>query len=705
MALLASAFPLSAPASDVPLDDRVEIVMREDRREVDPVLLAYTQHASAAIRARAALAIGRIGRPEDVPVLAALLRDEEVGVRRAAVFALGEIADSTSADPIAAHLTGGEEPDETTRALAADALGKLGRGGVASGVALEDPAAVVRERALLAAWRMPVPGAFEHALAALEDPDPEVRWAGAYCLMRLLGAPPSGRTAIPSVEELTDADRARGRDALLGALASPDARVRLQALRGLRRVGNAEVTRALEAARRDADWRVRVEAVRALASEVTVDSTRVPRDVGFEALTPFLDDSEENVRVTAVEALATVGAEEAVFPYLRERLIAGRPRVREVAFSSLITRWSAADTPDVELIESTCNEVLGDAQWTLRALAPDAVDLVPDARALPLLRRLVDDPDGRVGKLAVAPYLTHTSAASPESLWVRLAPVVSRLMGAEDVMVRVMTVATLGELFEADSMRTPTDDDWGDLEAFLERTYSASTAGTALVDLRQAIVGVAAAHADRPALARMLEAACHDPSYLVRRDAVQAIEARDETPPRRAEPVETGRDAAAYRAILEWAAADHWAVIETDAGRIVLTLHAADAPLTCWNFATLANDGFYDDTSWHRVVPNFVLQDGCPRGDGWGGPDWQIRCEINRHRYERGALGMALSGKDTGGSQFFITHAAQPHLDGGYTVFGQVVHGMGVADDVVQGDGIRTVRVVEEAPAAVGDGR
>jgi cyclophilin family peptidyl-prolyl cis-trans isomerase len=91
------------------------------------------------------------------------------------------------------------------------------------------------------------------------------------------------------------------------------------------------------------------------------------------------------------------------------------------------------------------------------------------------------------------------------------------------------------------------------------------------------------------------------------------------------------------------------------------------------------------------VVPNFVIQDGDPRGDGNGGPGYQIRCEINQSPYGRGAVGMALSGKDTGGSQWFVTHAPQPHLDGGYTVFGNVISGMDVVDSIARGDVIQSI--------------
>jgi cyclophilin family peptidyl-prolyl cis-trans isomerase len=140
--------------------------------------------------------------------------------------------------------------------------------------------------------------------------------------------------------------------------------------------------------------------------------------------------------------------------------------------------------------------------------------------------------------------------------------------------------------------------------------------------------------------------------------------------------------------------------IETRHGTIVLELAAGEAPLTVRNIIGLVESGFFDRPAdplarrWHRVVPNFVLQDGDPQGDGSGGPEYRIRDEINTLRYLRGTLGMALSGPDTGGSQFFITHSPQPHLDGGYTVFGHVIAGMEAADRVVQDEPILSMRIV-----------
>jgi cyclophilin family peptidyl-prolyl cis-trans isomerase len=138
------------------------------------------------------------------------------------------------------------------------------------------------------------------------------------------------------------------------------------------------------------------------------------------------------------------------------------------------------------------------------------------------------------------------------------------------------------------------------------------------------------------------------------------------------------------------------ATVNTNKGRFTIELLPAEAPLNVDNFVQLAKRRYFNGIVFHRVVPNFVIQGGDPRGDGNGGPGYQVRCEINEVPYGRGAVGMALSGKDTGGSQWFVTHAPQPHLDGGYTVFGNVVAGMNVVDNIVRGDRIISIVVTEK---------
>ncbi len=133
--------------------------------------------------------------------------------------------------------------------------------------------------------------------------------------------------------------------------------------------------------------------------------------------------------------------------------------------------------------------------------------------------------------------------------------------------------------------------------------------------------------------------------------------------------------------------------IELDRGTIQIELAVIDAPLTAENFVQLARSGFFNGLTAHRVVANFVVQTGDPRGDSEGGPGYTIRDELSELPYIRGSVGMALDWADTGGIQFFITLSPQPHLDDKYTVFGRVVNGMDVVDAIQQGDIIRRVRV------------
>ncbi|WP_062046545.1 peptidylprolyl isomerase [Bacillus sp. JCM 19034] len=132
--------------------------------------------------------------------------------------------------------------------------------------------------------------------------------------------------------------------------------------------------------------------------------------------------------------------------------------------------------------------------------------------------------------------------------------------------------------------------------------------------------------------------------------------------------------------------------------KIIIEFYPNEAPKTVENFEKLANEGFYNGLTFHRVIPGFVAQGGCPLGNGTGGPGYTIKCETegNPHKHVAGSLSMAHAGKDTGGSQFFIVHEPQPHLDGVHTVFGQVVEGLESVYRIKQGDVMEEVRVWEE---------
>ena len=144
-------------------------------------------------------------------------------------------------------------------------------------------------------------------------------------------------------------------------------------------------------------------------------------------------------------------------------------------------------------------------------------------------------------------------------------------------------------------------------------------------------------------------------------------------------------------------AKSYTATIATDRGDIVLDLYPEHAPITVNNFVFLANQGFYDGVTFHRVISNFMIQGGDPTGTGRGGPGYKFQDELtsNPLRHKTGSLSMANAGPNTNGSQFFITHAPQPHLDGKHTVFGQVTSGQDVVDSIRQGDVMRSVTITE----------
>ena len=148
--------------------------------------------------------------------------------------------------------------------------------------------------------------------------------------------------------------------------------------------------------------------------------------------------------------------------------------------------------------------------------------------------------------------------------------------------------------------------------------------------------------------------------------------------------------------IATWRAAKAEAIVDTTRGSFTIQLRGDLAPKTVSNFVELSSSGYFNNTEIHRVVPNFVVQAGDPTGTGAGDPGYAVRCEVSSEPYVRGTVGMALSGKDTGGSQFFVALSPQPHLDGNYTVFGQVIQGMESVDLIEEGDRILEVSIVRE---------
>lgn len=698
MILLSSPRPAEASATafpDLPGDTTgvaARITWAEDRRESGPDLLRLLAAPEAPVRARTSRALGRIGRAADVPPLAMLLREPDATVRREAAFALGEIEDTSAAAVIETHLLSKIEGDAETRALCIEALGKLRAGAAAIHAALQDPEPAVVTAALHAAWRVPRVEPQTRAIELSLTEDPAVRRAAACCLMRLLGAQPSGRTAVPEVAPLDAESRARAVARLRELVSCPDAQVRIWAVRGLAATLDQTTTNVLAARITDVDWRVRVEAVRALAA--------TGRSVRLRILNPLWKDRNGNVRIIAVEALATLGPANEAIRRLRGFFHDPNPRIRAAAFGALLARYRASSDPmtgpAIDALEAASLEMQGQTDWTLRALAADGASLLPLDLVLPILDRMIRD-EPRVARAAVDPLLQRHARLHAGPILAQVGTDLQRLLSSSDPVLRAVTIESLGTIF-ADTTLVVDASDWLGLEMILDQSRRYSAEYDRAPDVRLAVIEAARPHPARPEMRRLIEACALDPDYLVRRAAAQAMREAGQEPPRPPEPVETGMTVADLEPVLRWAQADHWAVLETEEGSIAIRLFSREAPLTCWNFARLAREGFFDRGRWHRVVPDFVLQAGCPRGDGYGSSDRTIRCEINQRRFTAGTLGMALSGKDTGASQFFITHSDQPHLDGRYTAFGQVERGEETAGRLTQGANLWSIRVVEAKP-------
>jgi len=645
--LFGAAF-CAAGAQDVRADSRdaawlARILRIEDTRRDEPAFLdSLLDHGSARARARAALAAGRIGARGHIPLLRARSADPDTSVAANSWFALSLLRDTGAVSLANGALRG----PRTVAVEAARLLGEVGEAGrpglvAALGDSSLDP--IVRGGVLLAAARLrPVPTAA--VVPWISSSDSALAWRAAYVVAR-------GRSAA-------------GARPLLSAARSAAASVREQAARGLSRgaagdsLGDSALV-TLRALVTDREPRVRVNAARALASF----GSRARPDV-----VAALRDADASVRVAAAQSLGMVldssaGSWAAAFD--AETVLVFRQAVAEGAAAhgvSLVGTqpWRTAD------------------DWHRRAAVVALDARGPADRAAVRLQAWVHDRDPRVRASAVGALASLMDSTTAHDV---IRGSLHQALRDSDLFVRAAALSGL-------SNGASTADLALGLDAYL-RGVRDRDADARLAFWQLADSALAKAGSSLPdSIARRLDALPR-PSDPLERIAASRI-------PRFAgwaDSTGTARPLAWYEARAREVIRrpERIARIQTDRGSLELVLFAWDAPLTVYNFSSLAERGYFDRQHFHRVVPNFVIQAGDPRGDGNGGPGYAIRDEINRDRYLRGTLGMALSGPNTGGSQFFVTHSPQPHLDGGYTVFGQLRQGEAALDRIVQGD--RIVRI------------
>ncbi len=652
--------PVSAPIKS--------ILRLEDRRTTGPngELLQFLADSDAAVRARAATAVGRLkfpnGGTQATTKLRALLRDGDESVRACAAFALGMREDPAAYENLVALGVGTKQDHSAlVRARAIEAASKLNRAELSEEIlaALDDPSADVRIEAAAgtARWKTDAlnASAINTRLAAFvaKESDLRVRTYGLFALER--------RKAK------------EGRDVCLKSAQSADVDERLFAVRGLANLaGEPEVDAALTLASRDSDWRIAVEAMRGLAK------SKAPFSSATFAAT--LASASHHVRAAALEAIAALGEAVLMAP------------MRDATFREAFKRLPADKSTSVR-VAAMSNSLLRVSLELMGPLQPDASAHV---RAAVIKGRAKDRAEESLLDGIEENWLTLEPEGGEKSLLVRGAQIEALAERPDDEATKAM----MERLDDADNglrlaaVTALLEQKWPKFDvAALARCYDTSM-GEVSTEVRFNVLKLAAKIGGNEAK-KLLERGLEDPDAYVRRTAHDELEKLTGSAipwtDRALPEVELGFPGEGALANLR----PH-VVIATSRGEMEFVLFADEAPQHVLNF--LKHADFYKGTTFHRVVSDFVAQGGDARGDGNGGSSWRgdaLRHEITPRKYVRGSLGMPRNEDwDSGGSQIFVTHRATPHLDGRYTIFGELVKGFDVLDAIDLGDTIDEVRVL-----------
>ncbi|MGH7492753.1 MAG: HEAT repeat domain-containing protein [bacterium] len=645
-----------------------EILRLEDRRGDVRELTKFIMHPSAEVKRRAVIAMGRMQNPQAVTTLVDLLDSSNPALRSEAAFALGQIADPAATKVILKNL--GDEKDLEVRLALIEALSKVAKDSLLPAIdstlsrQLDEDIPIVRAETALALGRLAHRGLQGEGWGTklaflLNDETEEVRWRAAYALMRL---------AEPATAP-----------GLRNALRDRSPRVRMQAARALAELRDPAAWETLALlAHTDQDWRVRVNAAAALGQ---IEAPGTPLLALSEAP---LGDSCLHVHLTAIRALGNTAGRArtaghfavsdsiATFLSSQFHLELADSNARGDWRSTAAAAYALAQARGKDAIENLLPLASHPVKY-LRAEIARALGVTAAPEAFPILEKLFNDPDNLV-RIAALESLPKIAAQN------RALPIYLNALTRGDAVLTALAAQNL----VVDSTQRH------------EHAMAIMSAYRQLkppieVECAQMIFGALADCGGREAQS-LLEEALRTPDKLYAGAAAVALQKL------------TGKD---YTASLDVATTPQqvfsfaeikalrgrWARVQTDRGEFEMELLSDAAPLTVLNFVRLAEQGFFTGLDVHRVVPNFVVQTGDPRGDMWGSPGYSIRSEFNRLRYVRGAVGMASAGPDTEGSQWFITPSDQPHLDGRYTIFARVRKGMEIVEALQVGNKIHQVTI------------
>ena len=611
----------------------------------------------ASVRRRAAIALGRIKDRAGFEWLTARLQqDPEPEVRAAAAFALGVLADARAVEPLVSALG---DAGPVVKARAIEALGLLAdkssapavvRAAAGCGAVLAPiepdveptptPEITMCRLALFALVRLQSYEGIESVALDAQGRPVSRWWPVAYALQRI-----NDRRALPALRTLAAVPSVYTAGFALRGLAAHKDPSALDLARGL-------------ASQKGADVKARVAAVRLLSAAGVRGDAKI--------LLGILGDVAPGSPL-GLEAIAVLGAlaDPTAFDVLVDLFGESSPAVRSAALA-------AAAQVDPERFLLVLSGLGRDRDWSVRASLAGVLATFPAATVSPALNDLVSDDDSRV-----------RSAGLEALAKIKASDLSNRLFAAldePDFVVRGTAARLIGETKPAGGV------------ARLVSAWTRAASDTAY-GARGAVLDALAAYGGDEAL-RTLEAALSDREWPIRTKAAGLLAGLGQTTAGPARPAILRQPAAFFESesFLRPRYSPH-ALIDTRYGTIEVQLDVVNAPLTVATFVELTRGGFFNGIKVHRLVPTFVIQAGDPRGDGEGGPGFTLRDELSSVPYVRGTVGMALDWADTGGSQWFITLSPQPHLDAKYTVFGRVVNGWDVLDQVTRWDVIERVRI------------
>lgn len=635
-------------------------------------LTIFFSEKKPEVKSLAAFACGSVQDTSHIGILLRLLSDKNKEVRTAAAFAVGQlnyVIDSTQRVRVSQALLNrlGFEQNRLVLARIVEALGKVGEEYslnvmIASGENFAtnslrcEAALAVGRYAYRSIWSKTATKFAVDVLNSVRNGD---EWKAACALMRITDA-----TLL-----------SKHTHEIIRFASHPSVDVRMFVASSLGRIASSPkaANALLSLVVSDKDWRVRVNAIKSVTK---VDSTFHARMIPL--LLQTFADSNEHVSLTALSALGDMRLRSSRFTVECRKAFV-EIIVDEKSYSQRQKKEAAIAL--AKALSEEAYSILADKHRTgylTKESYAASLAFAPTREAVADLISFSKSDNVRLQRVALEAMKNSAKLAHKDSALVDLAqPAFMEALLFNDMAVIATAASALADSVFADERSVPL------LLATLRRLRSPEDS-EAMVAVIQALAELKAASAVAP-----LESELNDTDNTVAIEAANALERitgkqYKHLVQQHSLPSHTNFDWKLLASLQK----NPIVKIETSKGSFTVRLLPDEAPFTCINFATLIRKSFFDSLLFHRVVPNFVIQGGDPRGDGWGGPGYAIRSEFGFERYGRGTVGVASSGKDTEGCQWFVTHSFTPHLDGRYTIFGKVISGMSVVDKIQVGDKI-----------------